>query len=296
GRKLAEELLEKWWRESYDLSKNTITIDIKTATELFLNAKLGISDRTRQSYLYSIKRILSINTPLKEKEIERQIQDYIISTNDKPTSININLRGLRVFLRWCVEQGYLKSYQFIRNYFQKTPKIATKNYTEEEVKQIIEYFEVKDKQFANLIKFLVYTGCRIVDALTLEWEQVKDGKIFWLNKITKEFEPRRYLPIVEEILEQQKKLSPEKVFPWRYSSVSSLAHKLKKAKQRLGIYKEGCSFHGFRVYFRMKLLRSDFPLEYVVYLMRHSNATVTLQHYTHFLEEEIIRKAGEILK
>lgn len=296
GRQYAEALLRKIWLEGVGLQEISRKPSLYRAFAEFLSSKLNIMEKTRKSYIYAFKRIFLVDSRLTESEVENQVKTYVQSTTDRPTSIHINLRSIRVFLRWCVEKGWLSGYKFLRNYFPKNRTKTSKNFSDAEIDKILGYFQENNREMYNLIRFMILTGARLVDVLTLEWGQIRENKIHWENKITKTIEPRMFVREVVSILEEQRKISPKKVFSWKYSSASSLRRMLKKALEELGIYNPGRGFQGFRVYFRMRLLSGNFPIEYVVYLMRHSSAAITLEHYTEFLEKKIIEEAEKILE
>ncbi len=81
----------------------------------------------------------------------------------KDISINTRLKGIRIFVNYCIEMGYIK--QFKVQLIKADTTVKT-TYSELELKTLLEKPNVKECQFTTLrtwtaINILIGTGCRI---------------------------------------------------------------------------------------------------------------------------------------
>jgi integrase len=288
GRQYAENILLELYKKSKEINliPEKKTPSIAEAFELFLNFKVNYYEKTRVTHRLAYKAIIKTNFILNKDDIEKSIINYINSTSHAPTSINIYLRHFNIFLNFCNEKNWLPKLQLKKNFFVKENRTEPEPYTEEEIQQFINFFKISKPEFSLFLEFMIETGCRGVDALTLAPDKIKNDSIIWSNKITKKPEQRPISKRAKEILDSLPERS-DRIFIWSYSSFSLLHKWLKAAAKDLSIELNGRGFQEFRSAFRMKLLERGTPIEYVMYLMRHKHFNTTEIHYTQYKIENI---------
>lgn len=153
-------LWPKWAREIYGRTRNERNA-LRITDELVqrLGAELHIEDIDRT-------KIKELVVKLKEK-------------GSAPSTINSKLATLSRLLEYAVEEGLLNEKPTIR--FQKLSQGRVRSLTKEEEDKIIGGLSLDlYRHYAN---FLLYTGCRVSEALKLEWSDI-DGDVvtFWRTK------------------------------------------------------------------------------------------------------------------
>lgn len=280
GRKLAEQKLEQMYRDYHEIGNiQDSAVDVGTAYERFLHTQFNKMPRTLQEHDYAFNKIVNKSFTLTADNLEKAVQSFVSTSELSSVTINKILRHFRIFINYCVGRKMIVPLK-INNYFLKEPHRENEPFEPDEIKVLIEYFRLHRHRLSEIIEFVAETGARRVDFLTLEWSQVKSDMVIWRNKITKRPEPRPISRRAREILDGLPKID-EKVFGYSYHAGSRLSKKLIKACCDSLIDRRGRSFQNIRVAFRMKLLESGIPKEYIKYLMRHTKETVTDQFYTH---------------
>lgn len=193
-----------------------------------------------------------------------------------PTSVNTYLRHFRVFCNWAA-----------RTYGFDAPDIASQmirgdrsqpmGFTPAEVSALTAH---PHSPLVALVGFMLATGARPIDALTLTWADVGADFIVWRNKITKEPERR---PVSADALRWLPARSAGPVWPWRYSSQSSVNKAFKALCVERGV--RPLSLKALRVTFKSSI--AHLPFEVQMYLMRHRSADVTLGNYTSVSDEQV---------
>lgn len=283
GRRMANILLEKMFLEYNGVGETRGNITFKEAWELYEKTLINKSLKTVEGYSYSFKKIVTDKYKvLDENEIEAFILNYIRTTKDTKASINTILNQFQIFLNYCTEKKWLNKTNFKSKYSYNLGELDIKSYTDQEVFSLARYFYSDRPELSCLILFMVSTGARVVDALTLTWEDIKfdERAIVWRNKKTKIKEERPAGEFAFKLLTRLKIMNKSKVFSWSYNSKSSLNRDLNKAMDHLRIEKDGRAFQEFRVTFRMRLERKGMPEHYIEYLLRHSTGKLIYNHYT----------------
>ncbi len=287
--KIAAEMLEQiHYRYIHYNEVPQTTIPVQEAILMFLDKYLvNKSPKTRATFKLTFRHIIGdINFELTPKQLENAAINFIKKANHlNATSQRTYLRHFQTFAYWCHKQNLIPSAPRIMQYAPKPLKPTIETYTKEEIEKLLTHLKENDIEMYYLIKFLLLTGFRISEALTLYWNQIDDTKILIANKTTKQTE---VFPLTEEIKNLLKEIatgpgqshkSSGKVFPWSLSSTSTLLRRLKKHLYDIGIQPRK-GFHTFRRTFREMLLQEHVPLEVVQTLMRHSDIRTTLEHYT----------------
>ena len=207
------------------------------------------------------------------------------------TSTNIKIRAVKAAFEKAVKwemilQNPFKSIKQLKIQESNIPKYLTK----EEVKMLLE--DINNKDFNNLVRFYLYTGCRRNEALRLKWGDVDLKRKRIIFRVTKGSKSRT-VPINQNLLAMLKRKSRENkedlLFNYRPDYVT---HKLKKHLRKIGVNSR-ISVHSLRHTFASHLVMSGIDLYTVQKLLGHSDISVT-SIYSH-LAPDYLSKSVENL-
>lgn len=190
-----------------------------------------------------------------------------------------------------------------------------KHFDNKEVKAILDYLDSLPNTYKNnyktvLYKFLLATGCRVGEALALEWSDIdlenatvsisktlqRDGtasstktqngtRIISIDKETV-LMLRLYKVRQAQKLRERGDFSTVSVFSNclnHYASLSNSAFILRKDLKKIGI--SGRSFHAFRHTHASLLLNAGIPYKELSHRLGHANISITLDTYSHLSKE-----------
>lgn len=207
----------------------------------------------------------------------------------------------------------------------KKDKAKIKHFTDSELKQFFEYLDSLDqKRFKNLFcvtlyKFLLATGCRINEALALEWSDIDlDSAVVHITKTLNyklETNSPKSKASYREIDIDPKTVSMLRQYKHRqiqeawkigktetvafsniikkYSNYKSLEYDLKAHFTRANVPNIG--FHGFRHTHASLLLNAGIPYKELQHRLGHSTLSMTMDTYSH-LSKESAKKAVSIFE
>jgi integrase len=287
---LKSKLEEYYYQEikSDDISKRTFQAKKDFAKYCFEIKDL--SEATMNDYINTLNRIIQTNYEIDKKEkgqykLITDLEKFLFKNKHlKPQTLNNKIRNYQVFLNYLDKMNYLNKSIKVSHYKMRAKQKEVMIYSDDEINQILEYFDQKDLRMSFFIKIQLLTGMRRGEVLSLKWNMIDFEKqnITIPNKINKlETQTIPFTSEVMEILNSLKQYSHnERVFSfWSVKNNSRLNTRLIVAQKKLGIHKEGRSFHSFRKTFATKLISNNLALNDVKDLMRHSNIDVTLKHY-----------------
>lgn len=303
GRKIAQQMLEKMYLESKGIGKKekSDSISIDEAFGEFLKKYCAtLSKASTIQYVAAYKAMVTETKPFILKNVEGYVLMYLQKASQlkhSQTTINNYLRRFQTFLRWCEERYNFPHTDFSKRY-RKPVTIDVETFEEWEITALLEYCQAHSsasvKEMAIMIGFMLETGARLTDCLNLKPSNLKNGKIQFRNKVTKETE---ILPVTDAALDLLKSLPQrtDSVFRWKGVSTSRLRKYLTAAMQACNIEPRGRSFQEFRTTFRNRLLDAGVQPEIAMSLMRHRDMRTTMKHYTKFTDEAMknaLKKAG----
>lgn len=285
GWQLAKARLEQMYVDYYNLKQTNEPITFKEAWSAYEKTLIQRSERTKINYSHAFTSVVTNqNNYISYDIIESDILKYISSTKHKKSSINIVLNRFQTFLNYCKSKKWIEEFN-TKKYFYKLEKNVIKSYSKEECYKIIKNALKTREELGYLVFFMLETGARDVDALTLEWTQIdfKAKCIHWKNKVTKLKETRPVSDKTIKILKKLQVVNKRKVFSWNYTTACQLRRWLYKIIEISNIERNGRSFQEFRVTFRMKLHDRGTPENYIRYLLRHSAGDRIMEfHYTDY--------------
>lgn len=285
GLELAKLLLKKKYLDFNNLQNDNCVMSYLEAWKTFEKTLITKSEKTIANYHNAFKSIITQpNEYLTVDNCEQFILSYLKNTTHGKVTINTYLNNLQIFLNYCTDKNWIDKTKFKAKYSFMLQQGHVQMFTNEECCKLIRYFINNKFEIAYLIIFMLETGARVVDALTLEWSQIDFANqvITWKNKISKFDEPRVASSLSFKILRKLHIINKKSVFSWKYNASSRLAHRLNEALEKLGIEKNGRSFQEFRVTFRMRMMKKGFTEDQIKYLLRHSTKELIYNHYTDF--------------
>jgi integrase len=158
--------------------KGTSTLKEQTlqdAIDLFVKShQVNVSHSSIVRIKVSMNCMLKVwkkNTPIKQITT-KHIEDFKIAYTDKHkvAGINLNLRNIKTFLRYCVDEKMLRYMPKIK--MLREPKKLPKYLSEQDIRTLLSADNLSDFM-RHTFYFLVTTGCRRSEVI----EGVLDGKI-----------------------------------------------------------------------------------------------------------------------
>ena len=201
-----------------------------------------------------------------------------------------------MFLNFCFKKKWLPKINLKEDYRVRKQATVSLIWEDDEINLLLNYFSHSELlyELSVLIRFMLLTGARVVDCLTLDWSQIGKGMIDFKNKITKKSEPR---PLLEKALYCLRTIGrgeTGKVFRWQHTAATTIHKHLRDACNVLAIERNGRAYQEFRRTFRDRLLLSGCPPEYAQFLMRHSDKEITDKIYTYYGKERIAAELEKI--
>lgn len=292
NRRTAERIKENLYLESIGLKPNTTITrkNLKQLFDLFISEReITLAPRTITNDKLAYRQFIRKNIVAEPEFIEQCVKESLKTTKISDESKNIYLKTFQVFLNWLFANGHLEvRLNLKKKYFFKGTDKENEIFYENEILALLEYFDKKDREFAILINFLLHTGLRINEALTLTFKQVRTDRIILSNKVEKTAEVLIISQDIYNILNELRQPGKTKVFRWKYTSYSRLNRTLTTAMENLNIEKRGRSFHEFRKTFLYNLQLQNVPVQIAQKLMRHKNIQVTIKNYQ-LIEEQTLR-------
>lgn len=163
---------------------------------------------------------------------------------------------------------------------------------------------LKGETYEDLFRFLLLTGCRVGEAIALQWQDIDffNGTIHFCNTDFKgELQPNktssadRFIKMSVTVKIMLKRLlrcqngNVKRVFLNTLGvkcSYRSVLDSWKRYLKKLGISKE-CGLHTLRHAFVHNAIRNGIPVKVVSKWVGHSDISITLKHYDYIDETEI---------
>ncbi len=246
--------------------------------------------KTIEAYTNAIKKLDPLG--LSAAAFERAAEKFVLTTRLGPASQNIVLRNFRVFARYCQKRGWTDRDADVMQYQVKGVRKAVVVLTEQEWKDALA--GIRENRggdvFALFLEFLMATGLRIKEGLTVKRNQIVtiDGVqlLHLKNKIDAQGE---YIPLSKRavaIASDRLRITRNEddcIWPWRATSTSSLNRQFNRALVAVGVdTSKRSGFHIIRKTFRHRLKQAGTSLGDSKALMRHRDIRVTENYYTYY--------------
>lgn len=310
------ELLDSWWENYAPTIKTNSQIAIKSQIENYLRPAFG-------SY-----KLDKLTPAIIQQQVNKWARDY--NQNDggfkrygQLHSFNKRILQYGTSLQ-AIASNPAKDI-LVPKIKKEKNKVKTKHFTDSELKQFFEYLDNLDQtSFKNLFcitlyKFLLATGCRINEALALEWSDIDlDNAVVHITKTLNyrleinspkskssyrdiDIDPKTVTMLKQYKHRQTKEAwtlgRTEKVvfsdFIHEYPNNRTLQARLKIHFKRAQVPDVG--FHGFRHTHASLLLNAGIPYKELQHRLGHSTLSMTMDTYSH-LSKESAKKAVSIFE
>ncbi|MBK8946461.1 MAG: tyrosine-type recombinase/integrase [Ignavibacteriae bacterium] len=284
NRKIALEIKKK---KEYELKHTEIfyvkKLKVAEAKETFLEIKKKKKKNTFLIYDYSLQKLNNYDekfiNEISKKDIDK-IVEILKTEGKKEQSIITYLKHIKIFFDYCLKNKLVTSNPVI------IPKATINNVvkviSDDEIKEILEYFRERNKKHYYLLELLNNTGLRVSELLSIKWEDINFNKKTIVIRNTKGNRDEEIIltDTAERILNEMPRVN-ERLFD--YKSRQSL----KGIKRELA--KFGYSFHDFRRTFGTRCARILKPYE-LKKVMRHKDIRTTDKYYINIELDEIRSK------
>ena len=254
--------------------KNEGLLDI---FEEHLRIVKGLGERTVRAYLSDLSQLDERSGSLLGLGTE-EIIEYLASFDNKRT-LNRKLASINAFYDFCHRKKLISGFHRIP--MAKLPSKLPRYLSHEEISKglnLVDRSTTAGKRDYALILFLYAGGCRISEALNVQWGDISDG---WLKIRYAKGEKERMVPLAPAALKALRIYRRES----RLDSSLIWLNYRGEPLSRVGAYKIvkkylGVSPHVLRHSFASSLILGGADLRVVQELLGHSSLTTT-QIYTH---------------
>ena len=258
------------------------------------NSKTEIRNKRSQmnNHLLPFFGKMPVNT-IDEESIARYANEKMKAISKKTkknyssSTINQHLKLLRTVLNNAVRLKIIDKAPEVRMLRCKSDNLAENVLTEmEEIKLLASC----PKDFFPLALFLLRTGLRIGEALSLKWNNInlKSRRIVVLesgSSDTTKSGKVRIIPISNDLYQVLSNIEKESGYAFEVSK-STTANRLEKALKAAGI-ERNVTLHGLRHTFATRLLENGADIRTVQELLGHGSIQVT-ERYLHASQDRMI--------
>jgi integrase/recombinase XerD len=260
----------------------------------------NLSNHTIFYYERSLEQFTKVypaNQPIKDISKDT-IEDFILylreNTNCNSVSINSHLRGIRVFLKYCMELGYLNTFKIE---LIKAEKKIKETYSDEELQLLLQKPDVKNCRFTEfrnwaLVNYLLATANRISTVVNVRIGDLDFEGGYIIMSTTKN-KKQQIIPmsqalreVLTEYLKYRKGGQDDYLFPTQWGqqmSVDSVKSAVKRYNQSRGVMKTSC--HLFRNTFSKKYILSGGDIFRLQKILGHSDLTMVRQYVDMFSDD-----------
>jgi len=278
---------------------------IKNTSEEFLTW-LQVERRFAQSSVISYRSRLKCFS----RDVGEIVEDHIAKLKKeynrrglKPTTKAHNLAVIRELLRFCQDGLRLQVMDFEKIKRPKIPKRRVDYLTEEELKHFFNSIgkrSIRDSRFRALVSILIFTGCRIGEALNLkvqdvDWEKKEALIVGKGNKQRKLYFTDLALECIREYLEKRGYegkfifVAEGKTNRWNRNDAQ---RNFRNYRKKLGLA-GNVTAHTIRHSFATILLKKGISLGHIQVLLGHSDIQTTSRHYLGILSDDEAKQAHE---
>lgn len=297
-----KEVISKLKNIEYEFETGTnqkeVKIDVNKLFEKYINhcvENKKLQHKTIQSYIYAYNKLVPMNHFISEKIIndnkeiyylEFQIKKNLKKLELNPTSKNILLRSIGTFINWLIQEEYIQYFNY-KKYKSKETKKPIETFSEDEIKQILDYLRKSNRKVYYVLEFMALTGTRGKETLEIKFSDIdiENKSLSIPNKIRKDI--IQTIPLKKEAIEiillmqeqaNHRYKNKEKLFDYNVSSLRYISKVLADVMNKYDI-KKNVKLHAFRKYYATQIVKSGVSPYLAQKLIRHTNIQTTINHY-----------------
>lgn len=215
-----------------------------------------------------------------DRAMIRSLVSELKQAGNKDGTINTKLGKLSCLLSYAVDEGVINDRPKV--VFFSTPEGRVRSLSPEEEENIFSYLTPRHK---DLAVFLLYTGCRVGEALTLTWTDVKEDRVtFWKTKTDRP----RTVPLTKQSKESlDKSKSSNLSKPFADIKYGTFLAQWKTAQKKAGLAHDKQAIpHILRHTCATRLAQAGLDPMRMMLWLGHSNIKTTMR-YTHMNVEDL---------
>jgi integrase len=207
-----------------------------------------------------------------------QIVQQAIAKGRKPNGVNVNLRCLHSFGRWCAKQKLLpQDNPFANVELLKVTRAPIRYLSHEEFRKIFQAEKSQTMRSIYLVALL--TGQRCGDVLRLTWENVDMSRMALRvrNSKTNRLNTIPLHPMLMEVLHDLGVKQSGPLFGQHFTP-GYVSHRFLATARRAKV--QDCTFHTLRKTFASWLALSGIGLHEIQKLLGHASVMLTERYYS----------------
>lgn len=213
-----------------------------------------------------------------------------VSQSMSPSTAKNLLMTVKRMLDWCADSFGMEGYNPMKKIKPpKESKREKKFWTNEEIDLILDNAPSKDYRLFWAI--MAFAGLRHSEAASFGPSSLVGGRLHLVGKGDKE----AYIPVSDRLKDEIVRHGDisEGMFTGNGFNSFRSNNALRKVLAKVGLDPSGMSNHSFRHSFISNKIRSGVNVKAVSLLARHSDINVTLNTYSHLLQEDLTEAANK---
>lgn len=266
-------------------------------SDFFGTVEATTSPATIKAYRSRLRRFLTwcavedVNT-LREFTPEKAAMfGRSVCSSMSPKTAREMIRNVDQMMNWCADTYGMEGFNPMKNV--RTPKIAKRAkdfWTPEELDRILDC--APDLDFRLFWSLMAFAGLRHAEACAFGPSSIVDGRLRVVGKGDKE----AFVPVSDRLCQEIERHGcvTDGMFKRSKISHNELANDvLRESVEKAGLKPEGSSNHKFRHSFISNKIRSGVNIKAVSLLARHSDVNLTLNTYSHLLQDDLTDAANK---
>ena len=251
------------------------------------------SEETQMYYTDSLLNVLGRTKDIREITVGdiSDLKSALLKSGNSPATVNRKLMSLSKMLGYALNMEWIDKKPLITKLREDNQIVVW--FREEEKTQLFQAFrDLGYPEMELLTKFLLNTGFRIREALSLEWENCSDDVITLWD--TKSGVPRS-VPKTKTVRKILEELSHKEGGPFLDMTYGLVRYRWDKARKMIG--KEGAkgwTLHGCRHTFCSNLVQRGTQIQVVGQLAGHGRDLAMTLRYAH-LDPNTLSRAIRVL-
>jgi integrase len=222
-----------------------------------------------------------------------QLVQHAVEAGRKPNGINVNLRRLHNFGRWCERQKLLPpDNPFSQVELLKVPRVPIRYLSHEEFRQIFQ--AEKSKMMRSVFLVALLTGQRLSDICRLQWENVDMSHMVLRVRNTKS-NRLNVLPLHPMLMEVLHDLGVRRAGPLfdKTYTASYVSHRFLSAARKAKV--DDATFHTLRKTFASWLVLQGVELHQIQKLLGHASVTLTERYHAALVASDMHGQVAKLM-